>query len=85
MSHNSHRKSFNENGPKPELTGPDKWHVTLDLQEKRKALSDLATLIAALSNQQCHFDLVDEDYLVLEIKKQELIDEFKLIQLANSN
>jgi len=57
----------------------------VDLQAKRKALSDLATLIAALTNQQCHFDLVHEDYLVLEIKKQELIDEFKMIQSANSN
>jgi hypothetical protein len=55
------------------------------MDSKTKALSELAGLIAALSNPQCHFDLVPEDQLMLNIKLDELRKEFSLIQSSGSN
>lgn len=50
------------------------------MDSKSKALSELAGLIAALVNPQCHFDLVPEDQLMLNVKLEELKEEFRLIQ-----
>jgi hypothetical protein len=54
-------------------------------EEKTAALLELSRLIAALTNPSCHFDLVPEDELWLNVKRQELIDEFNLSQQSGSN
>lgn len=53
--------------------------------EKKKALYELSCAIAALTNPQCHYDLHADDELVLNLKIQELIDEFNVLKGANSD
>lgn len=55
------------------------------MNAKQEALHELSVAIAALKNQQCHYDLAEDDPMVLQIKLSELEEEFVLLQQANSN
>jgi hypothetical protein len=46
---------------------------------KNQTLHELSVTIASLKNPQCHWDLANEDKLVLNIKLRELEDLFYLI------
>jgi len=53
--------------------------------EKKDALYEIVVAIAALKNPQCHYDLFQEDALLLSVKLKELEEQFWLLTEANSD
>lgn len=54
-------------------------------KERKQQLFELSSAIAALTNQQCHWDLANDDPLLLNVKLEELKQQFNLLRRANSD
>lgn len=54
-------------------------------KSKQEALFELASAIAALKNPQCHYDLANDDVVLLNAKLVELESEFNLLKGMNTD